>query len=142
MSTPRPEDRGIEFRANFDATALVVAADDTVAKAASKGYTELSRLLSWTTGVAAHMVMRAVSLVVLRYAHRDWRGLFGVGTEIIDRTQRLHGVGEKRGKAIKVDYGDRYLEIAWNFNLDAPEVQQVPFDDALDKLERRDWDIP
>lgn len=142
MSLPRPDDRGLEFRANFAATALVVVPDADVAVAAEKGYAELGRRAEWSAKLAAHLVMRTVALIVLRLVRRDWTGFFEIHMEIVDRRQFLVGDGEKRGRVTKVDRAGRVLTVAWNFNLDGPKEEQIAFDEALDKFQRRDWDLP
>ena len=141
-SSNRMADRGIDFRANFMASAVVVAASEEVEKvAAIAGRGALGDMGARMAHIAANAVMRAVALIVLRRVRRDWGGFFGIGMEIIDRGEMLDGQ-TKRGRATKIDYRARQLSVAWNFNLDGPTEQQIAFDDALDKFQRHDWDLP
>lgn len=138
----RAEGRGMGFRANFSATALVTVLDEEIARVvAVAGSGALADVGARTVHTAANMVMRAVSLIVLRRVRRDWAGFFGIGMEIIDRGESLEGQA-KRGRATKIDYRDRLVFVAWNFNLTGPTEQQYAFDDALDKFQRRDWGLP
>jgi len=136
------EDRGMDFHATFEAHTKVTVTDGEIERVAViAGRSALSNLAARTAHIAATMVMRAVALVVLRQVRRGWDGMFGVGMEIIDRGETLDGKA-KLGRATMIDYGDRQLTVAWNFNLDGPVQQQYAFDDALEKLQRRDWDLP
>lgn len=142
VSTSPRMDRGMDFRATFTGTALLTIPATDVERAAVAGsYGRLADMASRTARSAADMVMRFVSLIVLRRVRRDWTGFFGIRMEIIDHTETLDGK-TKKGLTTKVDYRERLVTILWDFNLDGPKEQTYPFDDALDKLQRRDWDLP
>ena len=141
-SRQRMEARDMDFHADFAAHAKVTIPDEKITSAAAvSGRGALADLANYTAHVAATLVMRAVALVVLRRVRRDWGGLFGIGMEIIDRGETLGGKA-KTGRATLIDYGNRQLTVLWNFNLDGAVRQQYAFDDALEKLQRRDWDLP
>ena len=146
MTFPHPEDgggEGMDFHATFTAHAKVtLPAVEIERVAVLAGRSALGDLGGRMAHQIANLVMRAAALIVLRHVHRDWTGFFGIGMEIIDRRQVLRGTGDKRGRATRVDYLDRRLTVAWNFNLDGPTDQEIAFDDALTRFERRDWDLP